>query len=300
MFDSKLTYALDVVRYDALEKFNPQEDISKIADAAATIIVMGNVARSEGLLALEVRFPQYAKELVYDSIVVYDNEIEAAVNYVVDGTDPANLEEVLINRYWANRYQGNDALECYIIIRGILLVQAGTNPRIMEEWIKSLLPSSTFEKIGEYLSQYTKKWNEERTVEILKRYEAWTPIQLQDEEEQKKVQLLEEKVFSLTDDNWFKVQMNMEREDLAMCFAVFSEDGRARIFEQMCEDRQLYMKNIIADRTSCHKEKITKAIDKMLNAIWYEETGGIEARLKEAGLWNAIVKAVERGNEDGN
>ena len=298
--DSKLTYALDAVRCDALEKFNPQEDISKIADAAATIIVMGNVARSEGLLALEVRFPQYAKELAHDSIVVYDNEIEAAVNYVVDGMDPANIEEMLINRYWVNRYQGNDALECYIIIRGILLVQAGANPRIMEEWIKSLLPEVTHEKIGEYLSQHSKKWNEDRTAEILKRYEEWTPIQLQDEEGQKKVQLLEEKVFSLTDDDWFKVQMNMEREDLAMCMAVFSETGRERILEQMSEDRQVYEKNIMAGLTLRHKEKITKAIDKMLYAIWYEETGGIEARLKEVGLWNAIAKAVERGNEDGN
>lgn len=297
MMEFKLTYELDKVRCDALVKFDLNEDTTEVIKAAATIIQMGAVAREEGLLALEAEYPQYELPDPCEQVPKFKDEFEKGLYYLVDGTDPKNLAESMINRYWASKYQGNDALRSYIIIRGMILIQTGANPRVTRELFKSLLPQSLHNTFEEYESRYLDEWSDKRIFRILKRYEEWEPVLLQKEENRELIQAVEKKVLSLSEDLFWRVYMQIETDAWVRCLVAFSKDCRDYIFENLLEGPQVYLKERMMNVPGNYEENIAGAIIVLLKHISFEEDGGWEAALKKAGLWEWVLEEAEHSKE---
>lgn len=104
-----------------------------LLDTANTLIGLSNIARKEGLLALE----KVAGELPNTEA---GDTLKMLLMLVVDGASPDLVEEMALIRYFALASSGYEALQCLIQITGVIAIQAGENPLILREKIRLMLP----------------------------------------------------------------------------------------------------------------------------------------------------------------
>lgn len=90
------------------------------------LVELSNLARSKGLLALEIEIEQ-------------DLFLKTAISLVIDGTDPELIKQILQNLILADRYSGFELLSRLLIAEGILAIQQGENPRIIALKLYSML-----------------------------------------------------------------------------------------------------------------------------------------------------------------
>ena len=92
------------------------------------IVLLANLARMEGVLALEKRLK-----------MIDDRLLSMGLELVVDGTDPRIVEEIMDMVIVASFKTGAELLSQLIIRDGVLGIQCGHNPRIIELRLKALL-----------------------------------------------------------------------------------------------------------------------------------------------------------------
>ena len=98
-----------------------------------------NLARMEGILALE------------DYVHKHDNDFLTFVTMmVVDGTDPALVRAIIENLINSSGYTGGALLERILISEGVLAVQAGENPHIIELKLFSMFGEDYLKKQGRF------------------------------------------------------------------------------------------------------------------------------------------------------
>lgn len=127
-------YRLYDVTKDAISKFDKDADMEKVYEAIVMIDEASYKARHEGLLALECNYAYKQSKSVMDDIAF-------GVLMVIDATEPEFVRDALVNDYWANEYEGNNAIKQVILLRGILMIQQGYNPRLIESILLSMIPS---------------------------------------------------------------------------------------------------------------------------------------------------------------
>lgn len=124
-------------RYDEIRLEGSSEDKeAKVIDAYDLVKELANVARREGLLALE--------ECV-ENFDINDESMElfsALLMLLVDGTDPKILAEIGINKMISNNLPSYDGLVNLIFFRGSMMIQAGMNPYLIDIYLKSMMPDS--------------------------------------------------------------------------------------------------------------------------------------------------------------
>ena len=130
-----------------------KEKVRKLYSCIENVITSSETARKEGLLALE----EFAYGLKCEEGSV--NEfIKNILLLIVDGTDPEfvrNINEGLIT------VDGADSLNGYmklIAMEGLLMVQAGCNPRIIEEALLGMVPSALHYDIKNRLSEHNEEF----------------------------------------------------------------------------------------------------------------------------------------------
>ena len=110
-----------------------QNNETMVMDAIKRMIELNNLARYEGLLALE--------EAVIDiPLEAQEEELKQLIILLVDGTDPEVILGIGLSRYYSSLYTDYQALRYFIYLEGVLSIQAGDNPRILEEKLKVFLP----------------------------------------------------------------------------------------------------------------------------------------------------------------
>ena len=124
-------------RYDEIRLEGSSEDKeAKVMDAHDLVMELANVARKEGLLALEE---------CAENLNIRDESMElfsTLLMLIVDGTDPKIVAEIGINKMIANNLTAYDGLISLMFFRGSLMIQAGENPYLIDNYLKSMLPDS--------------------------------------------------------------------------------------------------------------------------------------------------------------
>ena len=105
-------------------------DFNNITDLIGKILNLVDVARSEGILALEERVVSSCE---LESLVVY------AAKLIADGTDPHQLKGILNRIAEAERTEGYESLKNLIIIEGMLALQQGEDRNFIELKLSSYL-----------------------------------------------------------------------------------------------------------------------------------------------------------------
>ncbi len=269
MRDCVFELLVDVKR-DAIAKFDATKDVQAAFDAITTVVHMSQVARKEGLLALEEEFASYS--------LPQNASISEMVLLVVDGVAPEIIAEILTNGYWANKYEDNEALEQYILMRGTLLVQDGVNPIKIQQILMSLLPKSFHATCAEYIESMEAVWQKESDAKVLEQFKNWKRIEVENEIIKAHVRRAEELVLKLHDFAIQRVMREADNTDLTMCAAVFSDKGRDFILKNMSSRlRVLVIRDLlhISAWSSLYKE------DDILSSVETVET--IIRRLEASG-----------------
>lgn len=118
------------------------------------LINLSDKARRQGLLSLEE-----------DIVNLESRFFQRGLQLVVDGTDPEIIKQILELQIFSRGYRGKELLESCIIYEGVLAIQQGYNPRIVEEILHSFFTEEyqqkrvkrESEKYRLYLSGLSKK-----------------------------------------------------------------------------------------------------------------------------------------------
>lgn len=144
---------MNLLEIRELNKTITEDDIPQIRETLQTIITAGIIAHNEGLLGLE----EYANKSVQALL-------QKGINLVIDGADPELVREILENKYYANGSEGVDALCDVLIIEGMLKIQMGSHPTVLEQVLRSMLSDRIDSKLEESIYQLEKiKYNAANT-----------------------------------------------------------------------------------------------------------------------------------------
>lgn len=113
---------LDAVRLDAIAKLRNtnleiKEQQNKVIDAAKNLMKLADLARKEGLLALEDMAQTISSDFLRQLILL-----------VVDGNFPEIIAEIGTNIYWTKAPDNADAMIDYMYLRGMLEYKTETIP----------------------------------------------------------------------------------------------------------------------------------------------------------------------------
>lgn len=122
------------------------EDKEKCEPVIYKILELANLARTRGILALEIEVKQEPSIF-----------LKTAIGMVVDGTDPVLVKQVLQNLILADEYSGSQLLERLLMAEGVLAVQRGENPQIISLKLSAMLGENYISPIREKFLEDTGK-----------------------------------------------------------------------------------------------------------------------------------------------
>ncbi|MCL2603488.1 MAG: hypothetical protein FWD90_03320 [Defluviitaleaceae bacterium] len=111
-------------------------------DVVETVVDLANTARKEGVLALEDR-----------AVNMDDPFIQKGLMLIVDGTDPELVYDILRVEIVTSQREGAALLRWVMALEGLLSIQAGENPRIIEEKLKGFIGFDALESFDEELNK---------------------------------------------------------------------------------------------------------------------------------------------------
>lgn len=210
---------LDHVRLDAIDQLKNTDKITKeqqdqMIEVIKEIIDLSNLARREGLLALEDLTKNMTSDLLKQLIIL-----------VVDGTFPHIIAEIGTNIYWTKSSKGPDAMMDYMYLRGMLGIQNGENPRILLEILLSLMPYAHRE---DYRAQIESLHQREGMDKLFSIHPAF-----QDEKTMESIHNLEHVVSKLPNRCIQRILHELDHRDLTICVYVFQQNIRKNILDNL-------------------------------------------------------------------
>ena len=233
--------------------------------ALQQICYLANVARKEGLLALE----ETAEHLEAGKGNDY---LKFLITLVVDGTDSEVVKKIGLTRYFCSLWEDYEALTGLIYLEGALAIQAGENPRIIEEKMKVFLPNEIYdtycmeqenelkralkaekENIIERLCAGKKFWNPKDSGYFVMKLADYTICDIQDRELQRLMREIDHHVLSLA-------MKGLSGEARKRIFACMSE----RLGKMIAEDME-YMGPVRAMDVLEATQKIITALIRLID-----------------------------------
>lgn len=133
-----------------------KQNETMLLETVYKMIELGLLARREGLLALE-------EAVIGIPLESQEEDLTQLITLLVDGTDPDILAGIGLTRYYSSLYDDYQALKYFIYLEGVLSIQAGENPRILEEKLKVMLPPELYLKyVTEQREKELEKENKEK------------------------------------------------------------------------------------------------------------------------------------------
>lgn len=258
--EKALSVILDNVRLDAIAKLRnadiaAKEQHSQLIDAATEIMTFANLARREGLLALEDAAKRTKSDFLRQLVIL-----------VVDGTCPEIIAEIGTNFYWTKAPDGEDAMADYLFLRGMLAIQDGENPRALEKILLSLMPAAQRQEYWEQIEGLHQSAGVERLFEIHPSFQdtaVWEPIHR-----------LENTVSGLDNRCVQRVLRGLDNRDLAICLYVFEQDVRKKLLSNLSAGLAQAIVEDVALCASYSEQEVSACMRKVQDVIRHlQETG---------------------------
>lgn len=120
----------------ACGEVNDKTVIKEIREVISLLMDLANMTRTQGLLELESR----GEELSEDMGIFGVKYLKQLILLVVDGTDPQEVSDIAYLIYSANKFPGKNGLIYLLFMKAMLAIQAGVNPRLLEQTLMAMLP----------------------------------------------------------------------------------------------------------------------------------------------------------------
>ena len=111
------------------------------------VLRLSDMAKQDGLLYIE----DYAEK------IIEDNELKKGLMLILDGFDYDIIKNILWNQYYANGYEGLEALKEIFYIITCLRIQEGTQTSMLELELKSLLKREILYKLDNNIHKAVQK-----------------------------------------------------------------------------------------------------------------------------------------------
>lgn len=249
---------LDTVRIDAITKLKKAANKQTIVlDAAKDIMKLADLARKEGLLALENVLETITSDLLKQLILL-----------VVDGTFPDLIIEIATNIYWTKAPDGEEAMVDYIYIRGMIGIQNGENLRTLDKILKSLMP---FELCQKYQAQMEVLHQKEVVEKLFNIHPSF-----QDSETLESIHNLKKIVYSLPNRGIQRLLRELDNKDLAICIYVLQQDVRKKLLDNLSVGLAQSIMEDVSLCVSISEKNVSLSVLKVLDTInFLLETGEI-------------------------
>lgn len=112
-----------------------KDNEERIKEAYDLLMRLCRISHLEGLLALEYEVGFIPKDMLLCK------EICTMVRFVTDGIEPNFMAELMTLNFMGQDYQGLEALLYFLYARGMLLIQEGEKPRMVEAVFNAVVPS---------------------------------------------------------------------------------------------------------------------------------------------------------------
>jgi len=240
-----------------------KSNAKRILSVVTEIIRISNVARREGLLAMEEYSEKYISERSPEDIF-----LKKAVEYIVDGTDPEFVRDILGATILVCGMETLQGYLDYICMEGMLSIQAGENPRIIREKLLACLPlnmqieaKQALERVeGEWSSWSEKK--ERLYIEVYNSAEARALF----------LSILEEKILHLTEEQLIHTLERVDIQQLGAFLPKAREEVRALLFRYLSKEQ---IQGMLEDTFSWHSMSLAEALAGMTELFQQLERNGI-------------------------
>lgn len=244
---------LDAVRLDAIAKLKKtdlgvKEQQNKVIDAAKNLMKLADLARKEGLLALE----DIAQ-------TIPSNFLKQLILLVVDGNFPEIIAEIGTNIYWTKAPDNADAMIDYMYLRGMLGIQNGDNPRVLEGVLMSLMPIELHQEYRTQIEVLHQKKDVEKLFSIHPTF--------QDSDICESIHNLEKMVSNLHNRCIQRVLRELDNKDLAICIYVLQQETRKRILDNLSTGLAHAIMEDVVLCTSISEKDVDTSVTKTLNTI---------------------------------
>lgn len=247
LFEMVLTHANKYTSADLPAEIR-ESNSKRITNVLVEILRLSNIARREGLLALEEYAEGYIAEREPEEIF-----LKKAVLLIVDGTDPEYVRDILSANILVC---GTDTLQGYLkflYLHGILSIQAGENPRIIEEKILACLPQNmqevakcAVERLKEEIHGFRLR-EESLHMEVYNSSEARALF----------LSIMEEKILHLTEEQLIHVLDRIDVQQLGALLPKVRENVRSLLFRYLSKEQ---IQKMLEDTYQWNKLSLAEAL----------------------------------------
>lgn len=249
-----------------------QERRQNLWDALENMMEFNSIARREGLLALEEKVLEVSEDYRKESL-------KQLVCLLVDGTDPSILEQIGMMRYVSHLYTDYAALEYLIYLEGTLSIQAGENPRILEEKLKSMLSRDMYSEysLKQECRQLEKEQEEEAHLieKLCKGKRLWKS----EDKDYYATRLWEYSLCHMEDKVIQRILREVSNETLTIAMKGMGGEARKRIFDNLSKRLGNMIAKGMMQLGPVRAVDILEACQQMLNVcIYLMERGELPQR----------------------
>ena len=223
---------------------------------------LANIARKEGLLALEEETEKLEKDTSHDYL-------RFLITLVVDGTEPELVKSIGLTRYFCSLWTDYKALTGLMYLEGALAIQAGENPRVIEEKMKVFLPNKMYDN---YCTEQEKEWEksekeaEEHIIERLcQGKKFWNPK----DSGYFVIKLTDYTICDLRDRELQRLMREIDNHDLSLAMKGLSGEARRCIFSCMSERLGKMIAEDMEYMGPVRAIDVLEAAQKMMNTLIY-------------------------------
>ena len=213
---------------EALAARREREDISeleeKLLQDALAIVTLGEIARRDGLLALEEAMESMSGERIFPE------EFRRLAGYVINGFAPEVLWTLSYTRLCSHEMATEEKLAFLIYLFGMAALQVGEKPEMLAIRMQSVLPGWLEERFLSLMEQKSKTVKQ-RMEQSFREGEYWTP-----EKKGYYVGALADRIFlEMGDREIQRLLRDVENETLARAYPKMSGAARRKLMDNLSE-----------------------------------------------------------------
>lgn len=231
-----------------------------LIDTVEKMLHLSDVAHKEGLLALE----ECVNELEGIPCWKY---LSRMMRLVVDGIDPTIVEEIGMSRYFAMGIENYNGLQLLLELLGVLAIQAGDNPYILENKMIALFPEEVYELYCKNREEIEKKKKGENALDLTESFFEGDIAVKPDDEHYFSMKIADYAIGSLDDMSMQRLLRNIDNGDLIVALIGFSGNTKRRIFDNFSKTLASMIAEDIRLMGPVRMKAVVEAMQKMFSVL---------------------------------